>query len=238
MRIVSSGNCSRNSRGRFTSGRTPAARSLRAGGVGTNGERRLPALYANASYGLISGNGSMASPGRLLMSATCWRSSSMPFEQPLNDSTASMAAEIRMDLVIGDAVSVLAVVSGARGLVGGRPLLRLSRGLLFLVQVAIGLRRQVELPLVGRGALAVDLCDLNVVQRHDARQCRDAADERADRMEAAGQAHLDGQLGVEVLDDRRIRLEQPLIETGGRALLRDVGQQVRHFGLVRELAQH
>src|SRR5678815_5240686 len=150
------------------------------------------------------------------MSATCWRNWSMPFEQPLSDSTASAAAEIRMGLVIGDAASVLAVVSGARRLASaGRPL-RLSRGRFFLVQVTVRLRRQVELQLIAAGTLA-DLRNFDVVQRHDARQRGDAADERADRMEAAGQTHLDRQLGVEVLDDLRARLEQLLIEAGGRA---------------------
>ena len=42
---------------------------LRAGGVGTNGERMLPAAYVNASYGLISGNGSIASRQRALRQA-------------------------------------------------------------------------------------------------------------------------------------------------------------------------
>ena len=57
-------------------------------------------------------------------------------------------------------------------------------------------------------------------------------------MEAAGQPHLDRQLGVEVLVDLLARLEQLLIEPGAGALLRNVGQQVGHFGLVRQLAQH
>src|SRR5688572_7735729 len=233
MRMLSIGNCSRNSRGRFTSGRTPAARSLRCGGVGTNGERRLAALYANASYGLISGSGSMASPGRALISATCCCSCSMPLEHPLSDSTAK-AATVNVDLVIGGAASEL--MSGAGPWARTRrTLLRLSRRLFVLVEVAIGLRRYVELQLVGVLGL---LRDLDVVQRHDTRQRCDAADERSDRVEAAGEAHLDRQLGVKVLDVLCARLEQLLIEAGGGALLRDVGQQVRHFGLVRQLAQH
>ena len=41
MRKVSNGNCSRNSRGRLTSGRTAVATSLRDGALGTNGERTV-----------------------------------------------------------------------------------------------------------------------------------------------------------------------------------------------------
>src|ERR1044072_20250 len=119
----------------------------------------------------------------------------MPLEHALSDSTARAAAAIRMGLVIGWLLGLLCD-SGARAPRAGGPLLRLS-GLLFLVQVAIGLRGHVELQLVALGL--VRLRDLDVVQRHDARQRRDAADESADRMEAAGETPLDRQLGVETL---------------------------------------
>ena len=76
-------------------------------------------------------------------------------------------------------------------------LLGLARGDLVLVEVAVGLRRQLERQLVV-GILAVRL-DLDVVQRDDARQGGDAADELAELVVAAGQADLDRQLRVEVL---------------------------------------
>ena len=70
MRKVSSGNCSKNSRARFTSGRSEVVRSIPAGALGTKGERILEAPYTNASYGLISGSGGLTknSPGTLQLS--------------------------------------------------------------------------------------------------------------------------------------------------------------------------
>ena len=55
---------------------------------------------------------------------------------------------------------------------------------------------------------------------------------------AARQADLDRQLGVEVAVLLRLRLEQLLLQARGHARLRDVDQQVVHFGLARQLPQH
>src|SRR5690606_10855058 len=61
---------------------------------------------------------------------------------------------------------------------------------------------------------------------------------RTDRMEGAGEPHLDGQLGVEIPVDLLARLEQFLIETGAGTLLRDSREQAGHLRLVRQFAQH
>ena len=76
------------------------------------------------------------------------------------------------------------------------------------------------------------------MQRHDARQRGDAARKPAHLVVAAGQPHLDRQLGIEVLLVLALRLEQLLLEAGREARLRDIDQQVRHLGLVRQLPQH
>ena len=49
---------------------------------------------------------------------------------------------------------------------------------------------------------------------------------------------LDRQLRVEILAHLALRLEELLLQAGREARLRDVHQQVRHLGLVRQLAQH
>jgi hypothetical protein len=113
------------------------------------------------------------------------------------------------------------------------------RRLLLFVEVAIGLRGDVESELarVHRG-LTAGRRYLDVVQGHDAGQRSDAARETAHLVISARQADADRQLGVEVFLDLSLRLEQLLLEARPEAGLRDVDQQVRHFGLVRQLPQH
>src|SRR5690349_7442460 len=102
--MVSSGNCSKNSRERFEPGRTELATSARAGALGTNGERMFAALYVKLSYALICGSGSMRSPGRALISATCACSLSMSLEQPPSNSNASVVDAIVLIVVVVCAV--------------------------------------------------------------------------------------------------------------------------------------
>src|SRR5947207_15968943 len=81
--------------------------------------------------------------------------------------------------------------------VGDVVLLRLARRDLVLVEIAVGLGRELERQLVV-GVLAVRL-DVDVVQRADARQRRDAAHELAGRVTAAGEPALTGPPRVAVL---------------------------------------
>ena len=75
------------------------------------------------------------------------------------------------------------------------------------------------------------------MQRDDARQRGDAADEFTHLVIRAGQLDLDRQLCVEVFLDLGGRLEELLFEPGADAHLRDVHEQVRNLGLARQLAQ-
>src|ERR1700691_865296 len=88
--------------------------------------------------------------------------------------------------------------------------LRLRRCQLLLVEVAIGLRCEIQNELV----VAVLVCrlNLNVAQRDDARQRRNAADELSELVIAAGEPNLDGQLSVEVLFHFRSGLEELLFK--------------------------
>src|ERR1700724_2094285 len=85
----------------------------------------------------------------------------------------------------------------------------LRRGELLLVEIAIGLRREIQNELV----VAVLGCrlNLNVAQGDDARQRRDAAHELSELVVAAGESDLDGQLRVEVLLHLRCGLEELLL---------------------------
>ncbi len=62
-------------------------------------------------------------------------------------------------------------------------------------------------------------------------------DELAELVIAADEAQLERLLRVEVALLLVARLEHLLLEAGGDAGLRDVDQQVRHFGLARQLPQ-
>src|SRR5262245_17408040 len=114
----------------------------------------------------------MRSPGRLLISVTCCWSFSMSLEQPASTSAASAASGRTLrtvaDEVIGEAtgnavLGDLRMASGTRGSRLAARRLRLGRGLFLFVQVAIGLRGDVQLQLVGARILAGG-GDLDVVQ--------------------------------------------------------------------------
>src|SRR5579883_3387734 len=239
---VSSEYCSRNSRLRRESGRTPLMPAPEPGLLGRKGERMSAAVYTKVSYGLISGSGSTRPPGSLRVSSTKRCSSSSALEQavrtaytPHSSTRLSVRRLVRVvGFCIGGSVLTAEVASSARSLLGTL-LVGLGGGDLVLVEVTVGLRRELERQLVV-GVLVVRL-DVDVVQGDDARQRRDAADELAELVVAAAQLDLDRQLGVEVLLHLRLRLEQLLGEPGRKAGLRDVDQQARHLGLARQLAQ-
>lgn len=75
-------------------------------------------------------------------------------------------------------------------------------------------------------------------QDHHARQRGHTADEGAELVVAAHHAQGDRLLGVELLRRFRTRLEQLIRQAAGQRGLRDVDDQVRHFGLAGQLAQH
>ena len=84
-----------------------------------------------------------------------------------------------------------------------------------LVEITVGLRSQLQTELIVR--ILTFRFDLDVVQRDDARQGRDAADELTKLVIAPGEADLNGQLGVEVFLLLALGLEQLLLEAGGQA---------------------
>src|SRR5450755_685853 len=114
--------------------------------------------------------------------------------------------------------------------------LSLRRGQLLLIQIAIGLRRQIERELVVTGVL-VRRCDLDVVQRHDARQRGDSTDELRQLVIAAGEPDFDRQLRVEILLLLRAWLEELLFESRRKSRLRNIDEKIRHLGLAGQLAQ-
>src|SRR5205807_1607208 len=99
-------------------------------------------------------------------------------------------------------------------MMGVLPLVRFARRNLPVVEIAVGLRRELEAELIV-GVLAFQL-DLDIVQRDDARQRRDAAHELTELVIAAREADLDGQLGVEVALLLALRLKQLLLEPSGQ----------------------
>src|SRR3546814_13575457 len=66
----------------------------------------------------------------------------------------------------------------------------------------------------------------------------DLADEGAELEVGAHHLQRDRLLGVELLGRFRPGLEQLVLDAGGQRGLRDVDDQVRHFSLARQLAQH
>src|ERR1700733_640215 len=123
----------------------------------------------------------------------------------------------------------------ARPVMGGLFLVGVAGGDLVLIQITVRLGGQLQGELVVR--VLVYRGDLDVVQRDDARQGRDPADELPELVIAARETDLDGQLGVEILLLFGLRLEQLLLEAGREARLRDVDQQVGNFRLAGQLPQ-
>src|SRR3546814_226542 len=66
----------------------------------------------------------------------------------------------------------------------------------------------------------------------------DLADEGAELEVGAHHLQRDRLLGVELLGRFRPGLKQLVLDAGGQRGLRDVDDQVRHFSLARQLAQH
>ena len=98
----------------------------------------------------------------------------------------------------------------ARPVMGSLLLVGVAGGDLVLIQITVRLGGQLQTELIV-SVLALRL-DLDVVQRDDARQGRDPADELAKLVIAAREADLDGQLCIEVSLLLRLRLEQLLLD--------------------------
>src|SRR5690606_5664842 len=238
MSRLSSGNCSSVCLRRSESGRGPleSSRSVKAL---ENGSRRSCAAYSNVSNWRMTGNGSSGGAGRARTSATqFWRLGASPGvlvtprEQPAS-ATASAASATRRPAWarswICTAMSALL------------PFLQL--GDLILVEIAVGLHRarQFQRRIGPNAGLAVAArLQRNVVHGHDhhARQRGHAADEATELVVAADHAQGNRLFGVELLRHFRAGLEQLVGDARGDGGLRDVGDQVRHLGLARQLAQH
>jgi hypothetical protein len=106
-----------------------------------------------------------------------------------------------------------------------------------VVQVAVGFRGQFHDEVV-EAALRIDRMNLDVMQRHDAGQSRDSADEAAELVERADQPDADREFGVEAFALFARRLKQLLFQAGRKSRLGNVDQEVRHLGLARQLPQH
>src|SRR3546814_4837744 len=105
-------------------------------------------------------------------------------------------------------------------------------------EIAIGLgeRRHLQLRLPAR--LGVDRLDLDILDRDDARQRSDAADEIAHLMVITHHDDAVGNFRVELLRNFALWLEQPFFQNAGDARLRDVIEQIGDFGTARQLIQH
>src|SRR3546814_104171 len=242
MSRLSSGNCSRVCLRRCESGRGPLPESFDVN-ASLNGSRMPWAAYSNVSNCCITGSGSSGGAGRALTLATHssrFDAGSGPLvtlrpqapstrARPTASAPRTRLFDMRMSL------PSLGVRRGCRG-----------RGGLFLVEVAVGFHRTGELE-AGVGAdrgggvlVGVHRPQRDVVHRHDhhARQRGHAADEGAELVVDAHHLQRDRLLGVELLGRFRPGLEHLVLDAGGQRDLRDVDDQVRHFSLARQLAQH
>src|SRR5690554_894140 len=203
------------------------------------GSRRPWAAYSKVSNCCITGSGSSGGAGRARTLAT--HSSRLgaspgvlviPRPHPARPSAIAEASMTRATLLI---LCMSAPSPGLRRLGG------LLFGGLLLVQVAVGLDRAGEFEVGSRpDRAAVARLQRDVVHGHDdhPRQRGHAADEGAELVVAAAHAQRDRLLGVELLRRFRPGAEQVVLDAGGDRGLRDVGDQVRHFGAAGKLAQH
>src|SRR5882724_3742022 len=165
-------------------------------------------------------------------------------EQPASTATPSSASAIVRQVLCRYCCIRLPIApsrASARrpfgGLFGLAPV-RLGRGYFFVVQIAVGLGGQVHLQLVEACTGPLHHSDFHVMQRDDARERRDVADELAKLVVTTGEADLDRLLGVEILLYFVVGLEQLLVEGRGEPRLRDIHQHAVDLGLAGELAQH
>src|SRR5712672_1581240 len=165
-------------------------------------------------------------------------------EQPASTATPSTASAIFRQVLCWYCCIRLPIAqsrASARrpfGCLFGLAAVCLGRGHFFVVQVAVGLGSQVHLQLVKACTGPLHHADFHVMQCDDARQRRDVADELAKLVVTAGEADLDGLLGVEILLHFVVGLEQLLVQRRGEPRLRDIHQYAVDLGLARELAQH
>src|SRR5690554_3808147 len=119
-------------------------------------------------------------------------------------------------------------------------------GKLPVLEIAIGLGRYLHDQRIGTADAAVAAAlavarsgiDREVLQRRDAREARDVADEVAELVIVAGHLDLDRKLGVEVLGPLRLGPEQLELEPVLQAGLGYVHEQFGNLGPARQLAQH
>src|SRR5688572_15214112 len=244
MSRLSSGNCSRVCLGRLGSGRgpLPPLKSLKAS---LNGSRCACAAYSKVSNCCITGSGSRGGAGRALTSAIHFSRFGaspgvllMPRPQAAREST-------RPTNRTGRAVRYMGVrrerISGPSSRLSGGG--GLGRGL-FLVQATIGLDRAGKLQRRVRADLFAGFDapwrQRYVMHGHDdhAWQRGNTADECTELVIGAHHPQRNGLLGVELLRHLRSGLEQLVGDARGECRLRDVDDQVRHFGLAWELSQH
>src|ERR1700680_2823115 len=190
----------------------PASPAPDPGLLGRNGERISEAAYTKLSYGLISGSGSTRPPGSFLVSSTKRCSSSSALEHALSAAyTHARTAQVTRNPIRFESLCMGASACRLRAVSDVLFLVCLAGGNLILIHIAVGLRRELERQLVV-GVLVIGL-DVDVMQRDDARQRRDAAHELPELVVAAAEADLDGQLCVKVLLLLGLGLEQLLLQT-------------------------
>src|SRR5690554_2836127 len=204
------------------------------------GSRRPWAAYSKVSNCCITGSGSSGGAGRARTLAT--HSSRfgaspgvlvIPRPHPATPTTTTDASTMRATLLI---LRMSASSPGLRRFRGG-----LLFGRLLVIEIAVGLDRAGQLQVGARpDRTAVARLQRDIVHGHDdhPRKRGHAADEGAELVVAAAHAQRDRLLGVELLGSLGAGPEQVVLDAGGHRGLRDVGDQVRHLGLARELAQH
>src|SRR5207244_10996589 len=199
------------------------------------------------------GSGSTRPPGSFFVSSMKRDSSSSALEQAVSPRYAAQTSaaprrsrSLTASLVVWGLLKFSCMLTTCEGvpaapsarrprMVGVLPLVRFAGGDLLFVEIAVGLRRELEAELIV-GVLGFRP-DLDIVQRDDARQRCDAAHELTELVIAAREADLDGQLGVEIALLLALRLKQLLLEPRCEARLGDVDEQIGHLRLAGELAQ-